>query len=171
MFVDTNALAVLTASGSENWATPDYFFDYLSTYFGPFQLDPAADVTNAKADLYYTEAMNGLALPWLAKNVFVNPPFNREKKMYVDPWVEKAAAEVDNGNAGRVVMLLPARTDTRWFHNIVLQRAQFVYFVQGRLKFVQEGKSNSAPFPSIVVIFTKHDEERPEFRAMWVNPS
>jgi len=81
-------------------------------------------------------------------NVFCNPPYGRE----LGKWVEKAYNESRKGAC--VVMLIPARTDTRWFHDFILGRAE-IRFLRGRLKF--GGSKNSAPFPSMVVVFGKEN--------------
>lgn len=148
---------VLFASGSEEWATPNDFFDhYLARLWGPFDLDPAATAENTKADAFYTADDDGLARPWYGR-VFVNPPFNRRRKMSVGPWVKKAVEEVEAGHANLVCMLLPSRTDTKWWHDYVMRKASAVHLVRGRLCFVQDGgrggKRQPAPFPSAVVIF------------------
>jgi phage N-6-adenine-methyltransferase len=149
----------LFSSDSSEWSTPTDFFDNLNKEWD-FNLDPCATKENAKCDLFYTVKDDGLKLPWYAfpahqtinrewvpGRVFVNPPYGRE----VGQWVEKAVAEVQNGNAEVVVMLLPARTDTRWFQDYVLPYASEIDFIRGRLKF--GGSKNSAPFPSVVVVF------------------
>jgi hypothetical protein len=132
---------------------------------GPFDLDPCADHENAKAPTYYTG--NGCGLDWYGGRkpwcVFVNPPFNRKKKMYVGPWVEKALTELDAGHCSRIVMVLPAKTDVKWWQQLVMTRAKEVYFVEGRVKFVQQGKDNCAPFPSAIVLFEPGWNLPPEF--------
>ncbi len=157
-------------SNSENWGTPDVLFNQISAVWGPFDLDAAADEDNAKASWWYGSYLvagerqftDGLTLPWLGR-VFCNPPFNRAKKLYVGPWVKKAVEEAENGNAELVVMLLPARTDTKWWQDLVMTKADEVYFVRGRVKFVQDGKTNSATFPSAIVIFKQGGNSRPVF--------
>ena len=79
--------------------------------------------------------------------VFCNPPYGR----VIGEWVKKAYQESKQPNT-LVVMLLPARTDTRWFHDYIYGKAE-IRFVKGRLKF--GGCDNPAPFPSMIVIFKK----------------
>lgn len=133
----------LFASNSDEWETPQKLFDELDKEFH-FQLDPCATKENAKCESYYTGIDNGLELSWYwARAVFMNPPYGR--KIYT--WVRKAYRESKRGTT--VVCLLPARTDTKWFHDYCLRGE--IRFIKGRLKF--SGQKNSAPFPSMIVIF------------------
>ena len=161
---------VLFSSSSDAWATPDALFKQISETFGPFDLDPCATRQNRKAEWWFGDRTNdghqpifnnddftdGLTRKWRnimgqPANVFVNPPFCREKKMYVDPWVEKAINEVDERNARQVVMLVPARTDTKYWQDLIFPCADLIAFIRGRVKF--GGGTNSAPFPSAIVVF------------------
>ena len=134
----------LFTSDSAEWGTPQTFFDELDKEFH-FELDVAASDDNHKCDRYYTKATDGLAhqTEWTG-TVWCNPPYGRE----IGKWV-KACSEYLGGVC---VMLLPARTDTRWFHDYIYndERAE-IRFVRGRLHF--NDSKNSAPFPSMVVIF------------------
>lgn len=136
----------LFLSGSEEAETPQEFFEALDADFH-FDLDPASSHENAKCERHYTKEDDGLSLPWEG-TVFCNPPYGRE----IGKWVQKGYEESLRGNT--VVMLLPARTDTRWFHEYVM-KAWYIYFIKGRLRF--SGAENSAPFPSMVVHFQKFD--------------
>ena len=129
-------------SNSDEWETPQALFDELDEEFH-FNLDPCATPSTAKCEKYYTASDNGLARSWGGYRVFCNPPYSEISK-----WVEKCYREGIKDNTV-VVMLIPSRTDTRYFHNFIYQRAE-VRFVRGRVKF--GGKSN-APFPSMIVIF------------------
>ena len=133
---------VMFSSKTDLWETPQDFFDELNDEFG-FDLDACALPENAKCGKYYTPEQDGLLQPWEGV-VWCNPPYGRE----IGQWVERAAKSADNGVL--VVMLLPARTDTKWFHDYIYGKAE-VRFVRGRLKF--GGSKNSAPFPSMVVVF------------------
>lgn len=133
----------LFSSNSDEWATPQWLFDELNKEFN-FTLDPCATEENHKVSNYLTKESNGLAISWGGYNVFCNPPYSQ-----IDKWVEKAFRETRNDNT-IVVLLIPSRTDTRYFHNYIYQRAE-IRFIKGRLKF-NESK-NSAPFPSMIVIF------------------
>lgn len=133
---------VLFSSKTEEWATPQDFFDDLNNEFN-FTLDVCADDNNHKCQKYFTKSDDGLKMNWGGQTVWCNPPYGRQ----ISSWVEKCA----NHN-GTAVMLLPARTDTRWFHDYIYHKAE-IRFIKGRLKF--GGAKNPAPFPSIVVIFRK----------------
>lgn len=133
------------SSASVEWATPQDFFDKLNEEFH-FTLDPCADDLNHKCDKYYTKEQDGLKQDWSGERVFCNPPYGRD----VPKWVSKCFHEVYSGKCRLAVMLLPVRTDTRWFHDYIYHRAE-IRFVCGRLKFGNIGQP--APFPSMVVIF------------------
>lgn len=139
---------VMFSSKSDLWATPQYFFDDLNEEFH-FTLDVCALPENAKCEKFYTPEMDGLSLPWTGV-CWCNPPYGR----VVGQWVRRAYLSVATGYAETVVMLLPARTDTRWFHDYIYCKAE-IRFVKGRLKF--GASNNSAPFPSMVVIFRKKE--------------
>jgi len=131
----------MTCSASSEWETPQDLFDELDKEFG-FGLDPCASKINAKCKTYYTKEKSGLGLPWFG-TVFMNPPYGRE----IGKWVKKAWEESQRGCT--VVCLLPARTDTRWFHDYCMKGE--VRFIKGRIKFI--GAKWNAPFPSMIVIF------------------
>lgn len=137
---------VLFSSKKEEWETPQVFFDKLNDEFH-FNLDVCALPNNAKCEKYYTPEIDGLKMPWTGV-CWCNPPYGR--KIY--KWVEKAYYEMQKENI--IVMLLPARTDTKWFHNFIYKNTcAEIRFLKGRLKFV--GAENAAPFPSMIVIFNK----------------
>ena len=135
---------VLYSSKEEKWATPQDFFDKLNDEFH-FTLDAAASPDNAKCANYFTEEQDGLVQSWGGHTVWCNPPYCRKTGL----WVKKAYEEHQRTGC-TVVMLLPSRTDVRWFHGYILGKAE-IRFIKGRLKF--GGNKNSAPFPSIVVIY------------------
>lgn len=137
---------VLLSSKKMDWATPQDFFDRLNEEFC-FTLDPCADDFNHKCEKYYTEAQDGLKQDWSGERVFCNPPYGRD----VPKWVRKCFDETHTGNCLCAVMLLHARTDTRWFHDYIYRKADEIRFVKGRLKF--GGQTTNAPFPSMVVVF------------------
>ena len=137
------------SSKTNEWATPQNFFDMLDNEFN-FTLDPCSTKENAKCKKFYTKEDDGLSKTWIGESVFMNPPYGREIKN----WVEKAYTEVDNSRERErtvVVCLIPARTDTRYWHEYIFGKAKEIRFVKGRLKF-GDG-SGSAPFPSAVVVF------------------
>ena len=133
----------LYSSKSDNWATPQVLFDELNAEFC-FDLDPCADESNHKCERYFTKEQDGLRQNWGGCRVFCNPPYGRR----IIDWVKKGYEEAHKPNT-LVVMLLPARTDTKWFQDYVYYRSE-VRFVKGRIHF---GNEDRAPFPSIVVIF------------------
>lgn len=149
---------IMFSSKDMTWATPQDFFDKLDEEFH-FTLDPCASKENAKCDRYFTREQDGLRQPFDGA-VFCNPPYGRE----IGRWVRKCYEE--SRKPGTVcVMLIPARTDTAWFHDYICDKAE-IRFVRGRLKF--GGSSNSAPFPSMVVVFRSPNEKKshlhPDFR-------
>ncbi|MBQ0166904.1 MAG: hypothetical protein KBT02_07360 [Treponema sp.] len=131
------------SSKSPEWETPQDLFDALNKIHR-FTLDPASTDDNAKCDKHFTEKENGLLQNWGGYSVFCNPPYGRN----IGKWVEKGFKEAKKPGT-KVVMLLPSRTDTAWFHDYCLKGR--VEFLRGRLKF---GDSiHPAPFPSMIVIF------------------
>lgn len=154
------------SSKSDEWATPQDFFDKLNEEFN-FTLDACATHTNHKCDKYFTLEEDGLIQSWGGYRVFCNPPYSQIKD-----WAKKSSE-----SNTLVVMLIPARTDTRYFHEYIYQKQNVeIRFVKGRLIFGDDeywkwlwdqelinnkinplykkyGKKNSAPFPSMVVIF------------------
>lgn len=144
------SLDVMYSSKTDEWATPQEFYDALNAEFG-FTLDPCASDTNHKCEKYYTKEQNGLAQDWGTETVFCNPPYGRT----IGDWVAKSSEAAENG--ALVVMLVPARTDTRWFHDYIYGKAG-IRFIKGRLKF--GGSANSAPFPSMVVVFNPPRQSR-----------
>lgn len=133
----------LFTSNTDEWTTPQAFFDKLNAEFD-FTLDPCATKQNAKCERYYTKEEDGLKKSREGECVFCNPPYGRE----IAKWVKKAHEEAKQG--AMVVMLIPARTDTSYWHEYIFGHAE-VRFIKGRLKF--NDSKNSAPFPSAVVIF------------------
>lgn len=138
---------VMFSSRTDLWETPQAFFDELDREFC-FTLDVCAMPENAKCERYYTPEQDGLTKPWNG-TIWCNPPYGRE----IGEWVRRGLLASVVG--ATVVMLLPARTDTRWFHEYIYGRAE-IRFVKGRLKF--GSSKNSAPFPSMVVVFRPETE-------------
>jgi len=134
------------SSQTDLWASPEWFVQQCRIEFGEFDLDPAANAENAKAERFFTKEDNGLSQNWNADRVWLNPPYGR----VIKDWIAKALHEYDQGRAKKIMMLLPARTDTRWFWSFYERTDVEVRFIKGRLKF--GGSKNSAPFPSMLVI-------------------
>lgn len=125
-----------------DWGTPPAMFAGLDKEFG-FTLDVCASPHNAKCERYFTRDDDGIHQSWEGV-CWCNPPYGRE----IPKWVRKAAQEAQRGVT--TVMLIPARTDTSWWHEHIEGRAE-VRFIRGRVTFV--GAEHPAPFPSAVVIF------------------
>ena len=143
---------VLFSSGNDSWATPKSVFADLNLEFkfdfDPCPLNRSPKLSNTLFDSEEdTEPFNGLTSDW-GKSNFVNPPYSD-----IGAWMQKAIGEYNKGKT--VVMLVPSRTDTKWFHQYCLPNAKEIRFCAGRLKF--GGSKNNAPFPSMVVIFQKPD--------------
>lgn len=133
----------MMSSNTPEWSTPQDTFDTLNALFN-FTVDVCATKENAKLQKYYTKEQDGLAQSWDNELVWCNPPYGRE----IGKWVKKA----NEAKGGVVVMLLPSRTDTKYFHEYIYKKLYVeIYFIKGRLKF--GGCKNSAPFPSMIVIF------------------
>ena len=132
------------SSKTNEWSTPQAFFDKLNKEFN-FTLDPCATSENAKCNKYFTVEDDGLKQDWSNDVVFMNPPYGREIKY----WVQKAFEESLKG--ATVVCLIPARTDTTYWHNYIFGKADDIRFIKGRLKF--GGSKNPAPFPSAIIIY------------------
>ena len=130
------------------WETPQDLFDRLNVEFG-FTLDVCALPENAKCHRFYTPEQDGLSQPWEGV-CWCNPPYGRGVGLSV-----KRALETSY-NRSTVVMLLPARTDTKWFHEYIYNRVNVdIRFLKGRLRF--SGNKTGAPFPSMIVIFRPTD--------------
>lgn len=135
-------MSVHFSSATAEWPTPQSFYDGLNAEFG-FTLDPCCTPQSAKCATYFTADDDGLSRPWAPHRVFMNPPYGKS----IGQWMRKAFNESIAG--ALVVCLIPARTDTAWWHDYAAKGE--IRFVRGRLKF--GGHKNSAPFPSAVVIF------------------
>ena len=134
-------------SNSYEWETPQYFFDQLNKEFN-IEIDVCATSENAKCKKFYSREVNGLIQTWTGI-CWMNPPYGRE----IVHWVKKAYESSLQG--ATVVCLLPARTDTQWWHNYCSKVDQKdIRFIKGRLRF--GGSTKDAPFPSVVVIFRPH---------------
>lgn len=133
----------MLTSLTDDWGTPREFFDGLNHEFG-FRLDACAAENNAKVARFYSIEDDGLAQPWAPFSpVWLNPPYGRA----IGRWMEKAHQEAAMG--ATIVALVPARTDTAWWHDYCI-KADEIRFVRGRLRFYGR---DPAPFPSAVVIW------------------
>ena len=139
----------LFTSNNNEWGTPVEFYNKLDKEFH-FTLDVCASLENHKCNKFFTKEQNGLIQEWKDEVAFCNPPYGRE----ISKWVEKCYRQHQIHNI-TVVMLLPARTDTKWFHNFIYHKSE-IRFIKGRLKF--NDQNNPAPFPSMVVVYKKIDK-------------
>ncbi len=130
---------LMFSSKTDLWSTPQDLFDKYNEKYH-FETDVCALPENAKCEKFFTPEIDGLKQEWTGV-CWCNPPYGRQ----IGKWVEKAC-----NSAATVVMLLPARTDTKWFHDYCLQYGK-IEFLLGRLKF--GGCKNPAPFPSMIVVF------------------
>lgn len=143
------------SSASDMWETPTYLFNYLNNKYN-FTLDVCATSENAKCENYYTESDNALNKEW-SGTCWMNPPYGRQ----IGRWLQKAYESAINTTT--VVCLIPARTDTKYFHEVCM-KADEICFIKGRLKFGTS--TNSAPFPSAIVIFKEHNKDIPTFSTL-----
>lgn len=130
------------SSDRQDWGTPKEFFERLDSEF-KFEIDVCATAHNAKCDRYFTPEQDGLSQQWQG-SCWMNPPYGRQSMAL---WMRKAYQSAMDG--ATVVCLVPARTDTAWWHEFC-SRAE-VRFIKGRLKF--EGAPHNAPFPCAVIVF------------------
>jgi phage N-6-adenine-methyltransferase len=131
------------SSNKHDWETPWELFNKLNDEFN-FTIDVCAERSNSKLEHFFSPKEDGLSQSWSGHVCWMNPPYGRE----ISKWVKKAYEESLRGCT--VVCLLPARTDTKWFHDYIYGKAE-IRFLKGRLKFV--GAQHSAPFPSMIVVF------------------
>jgi site-specific DNA-methyltransferase (adenine-specific) len=138
---------VLYNSKKDEWPTPFETFASLDCRFH-FQLDPCATAENAKCKKFFTKEDDGLIQNWKKYRVFCNPPFTRGQ---AGKWARKAYEAAQVG--ALVVLLVPARTGTKWFQDWVQSKADELVFLRGRLKFGDA--ENSAPFDSAIAVYGK----------------
>lgn len=132
-------------SERDDWETPQKLFEELDAIHH-FTLDPCSTHENAKCAKHYTASEDGLSQSWAGEVVFCNPPYGKE----ISKWVRKCSEE---SRHAKVIMLIPARTDTSYFHEYIYKKAR-ITFLRGRLKFERGGVAlKNAPFPSMIVEF------------------
>jgi site-specific DNA-methyltransferase (adenine-specific) len=144
----------VTPSTRYDWGTPDSVFAPLHEEFG-FTLDVCASQWNAKCQRYWTADDDALSRPWAMETCWMNPPYGRQ----IAAWMRKACEEAScPGGQTTVVCLVPARTDTAWWHDYAMRGE--VRFIRGRIRFVRpDCKDADAPFPSAIVVFRPHSAE------------
>jgi len=143
------------SSDRQDWATPPAFIKWYESRIGHrFHLDAAASSRNAKADHFYTIEDDSLSREWWG-HVWLNPPFGRE----LPRWLEKCAEQIKNPMVHSIHVLIPARTDTKWFHDLVMPHAYLAYLIKGRFNFRFDDAvpGANAPFPSMLVVYRRHN--------------
>jgi site-specific DNA-methyltransferase (adenine-specific) len=147
------SIAACLSTGKDDWETPDELFQKYNAQYN-FVLDAAADEMNSKCERWFgpggkeENALTADWAPWLAEgNIWLNPPYSRGLQT---AFVQKALAAASLNKYHEVVCLLPARTDTALFHDIILPFGS-IAFLRGRVKF--KGAKHGAPFPSMIVVF------------------
>jgi phage N-6-adenine-methyltransferase len=160
-----NSQKGMTSSSKQNWRTPPALFKWVEDYLDiRFTLDVAADDENHLCPLYMTKEHSALEQSWghdslgNRMNVWCNPPYNLVKE-----FCSKAVEEVESNNVDVAILLIPARTDTKWFHDIILPNASNVWFIKGRINFIDSDSENNnlkscAMFPSMLVEFSKFQQ-------------
>ena len=138
---------VMSSSKNHTWETPVDFFKKVNDFYN-FNLDCCAEISTAKCDEYYTKEDDALGLEWCGV-VWCNPPYGKEQIKFI----EKAMNEVEIGNAETVIMLIPSRTETKVWQDLIFKKSTSIHFIKGRLKF--GGSQHNAPFPSALVVFGK----------------
>lgn len=163
----------LMSSGKQDWGTPPAFLEWLAVEFGWMPtLDVAASDHNAKAQRFFTIEEDGLNQSW-SGDVWLNPPFGRKE---LTAWLCKCREEIEHPVkiTGEVLdsiwCLIPARTDTKWFHEIVVPTATRIYLLKGRFNFLFEGNlpGGSAPFPTMLVVWDKGMRHYPQIQTLEV---
>lgn len=148
------AAAISAPDRTDDWATPAWLFDAVKRDFGRFNLDAAASQATAKVSAWFgggaSLAADGLAAEWFG-TVWCNPPYRRGE---IERWIAKGIDEVAAGRAERCVFLIPANTDTAWWHDLVWPHAAEVRMLRGRVSF--DGPKNGKPtFGSAIVVFSR----------------
>lgn len=153
-----------TTKTVDDWETPPDFFKLIDDIFH-FTLDPCATAQNKKCQKFYTEQEDGLNKDWQGERVFCNPPYNA-----IELWTEKCYNEGEKEHTLVALLTKPATETKRWIKFIM--KAKTVWFISPRINFLKNGvkpTKNGSNFPSILVIFEKH-EERTEYKALvWKN--
>ena len=140
----------IMSSDSNEWYTPNYIVAFIESEYGKINIDPCAASTTSIGEVNYTIDDDGLSKEWDKEVVFVNPPYGSEIK----EWVKKSYKEQQKHN-NIVILLIPARTDTTYWHWWIFPHYSEIYFLKGRIKFeTTEGEGESAPFPSALVVFS-----------------
>jgi phage N-6-adenine-methyltransferase len=147
----------IMSSSLQDWETPQFIVNQ----FGKFDLDACAYASTAKAPKFFTEEDDALTKKWKGR-VWMNPPYGRSLPI----WLAYALEQSKQDYCDEVVCLIPARTDTKWFHNYACKGN--IRFIKGRIRFKQNGKYKGSPaFPSMIVIFNK--TVKPDMQSIIIN--
>lgn len=147
-------IASFSGNRNEDFRTPRSFIKWLRDSRGlEFDLDAAASSSNAVASKYFTKDDDALSQDWFGR-VWLNPPYGRQ----IVDWVEKCAEQIQRPEVDCIWVLIPARVDTIWFHEIVMKSAYNVYLIKGRFNFTHDTtiSGKNAPFPAMLVYYRKH---------------
>lgn len=143
---------IYVTNNNDEWETPqDLFEEYNKIY--NFKLDACASAENKKCNIYFNKENNALLKEWCYSSVWCNPPYSRGN---IDKFVKKCFEEWKKYN-NNIVLLIPAKTDTLYFHNYILPYCKII-FIKGRLRF--NNTKNCAPFPSIICIYEKKERKK-----------
>jgi site-specific DNA-methyltransferase (adenine-specific) len=151
---------VLFTSDSNEWYTPQKLFDIIEKKLNlRFTLDPCATKLSTKCEKYYTKEDDGLSKSWKGETVFINPPYSKDLQ---PAFIKKAFEEAKDINT-KCVLLIPARTDTKIWHNYIFKYATRILFIEGRIKFhtYEQGMmihKGGSTFPSAIVLFDGYSE-------------
>lgn len=134
---------------ASSYRTPTWLVDRFAAVLGGIELDPCTVDTNpCGAERFYTPENDGILQAWDAQRIYVNPPYGRT----IRHWVDKGLKAARSG--AKVLMLVPGRTDARWFQEALRNSSSALLFA-GRLKFrsTLDGNETDAPFPSVALAF------------------
>jgi len=156
---------LLMMSDFQNWATPQSLVQWIETYFsipGGFDLDVCATSSTAKCEKYFTAEDNALTKNWKG-DCWMNPPYNDQ-----ETWLNYAWRMSHGMQASSVYCLIPARTDTKLFHDFIMKRAHAVYFIKGRINFQRPNRTHnrSSTHPSMLVIFKRTLTTKPTLQSI-----
>lgn len=155
--------------GRNDWETPPWLFERLHAEFR-FDVDVAAQAHNAKLDRFFSPETNGLDQPWRGLRCFCNPPYLGGRKIH---WVGKAVEETTQGGCPLAVLVLPADTETFWWHDVLMPNAAEIRFIRGRVHFLLGGKrppSSRPVFNSAVVVFREGRRTGPCLATSLISP-
>jgi len=143
--------ASIKSGGSDCWGTPKSIVQIAEKLLEqPFNLDAAASKENAICEKFITEEQNALITHWKGPNVWLNPPYSLNRA-----FLKRCVEMIMSVSCENIMVLIPARTDTQYWHEYVMEHAYRIWLIKGRLKFV--GAKSGAPFPSALIQFNKNN--------------